>query len=261
LKILFCGDIVGRSGRDAVVQHVPKLRQSHGLDFVIANGENAAAGFGINAKICQELHDAGVDVITSGNHIWGQRDLLLTIDQHERLLRPINYPAGTPGHGMVTVTNQAGKRLTVVNVMGRVFMDVLDDPFAAIEAALTKTSLAGEAIFVDIHAEATSEKAAMAYMLDGRVSAVVGTHTHVPTADARVLPKQTAFRTDTGMCGDYNSIIGMQPPSVLHRFLRKYPGPKMVVSEGPGTLSATLITLDSNTHLAKAIEAVWIPPA
>src|SRR5258708_25313315 len=212
MKVWFCGDIVGRAARDAVIKEVPRLRRELGLDFVAVNGENAAAGFGITTKICAELHEAGVDCITTGNHGWDQREIVSYIAQDKRLLRPINFPPGTPRSGAHLFQTARGHKIVVINVMCRLFMDALDDPFRAIDAELAKYVLGSTAHFVlvDVHGEATSEKQSMGHYCDGRVSAVLGTHSHIPTADGWVLPGGTAYQTDVGMCGDYSSGICMK---------------------------------------------------
>ena len=209
--MLFLGDVVGRSGRVAVIEHLPKLRERYALDFVVVNGENAAGGFGITEPILAELLDAGADVVTTGNHVFDQREALVFIERAPRLVRPLNYPKGTPGRGAALLDTKNGKRALVINTMGRIFMDPLDDPFAAIERELSACALksGADVIIIDFHCEATSEKQAMGYFADGRASLVVGTHTHVPTADDRVLPAGTAFMSDVGMTADYDSIIGM----------------------------------------------------
>jgi len=260
MRLLFCGDIVGRSGRDVVVEHVPRLRRELGLDFVIVNGENAAAGFGITEKICNEFYAAGVDVISTGNHIWDQRETVGFIDRHPRLLRPSNFPAGTPGRGANLYTTSGGRKVFVVNVMGRLFMDALDDPFAAVERELASQRLAAtaDAIVVDVHAEATSEKMAMGHICDGRVSLVVGSHSHVPTADHQVLPKGTAYQTDAGMCGDYDSVIGMDKTLPIQRFTRKLPTDRLQAAMGPGTLCAVFVETDDKTGLARRVSPVRV---
>src|SRR6202790_5207096 len=211
MRILFIGDIVGRSGRTIATERLPGLIAGWKLDLVVINGENAAGGFGITEVIYNELIDAGADAITLGNHAWDQKEALVFIERAPRLVRPVNYPKGTPGRGAALVDARNGKRVLVVNAMGRVFMDPLHDPFAALEREIAACPLktAADAIIVDMHAEASSEKQAMGYFLDGKVSLVVGTHTHVPTADHQVLAGGTAFMTDVGMTGDYNSCIGM----------------------------------------------------
>jgi metallophosphoesterase (TIGR00282 family) len=258
VRILFIGDIVGRSGRAAVLDRVPKLIRDWKLDFVAANGENAAGGFGITEAIYQELIEAGVDVVTGGNHSWDQREALVFIERAPKLLRPINFPYGTPGRGVALVDAKNGARVLVVNVMGRVFMDALDDPFAAIERELDVCKLKrdADAIIVDLHCEATSEKQGMGYFCDGRASLVVGTHTHAPTADHRVLAGGTAFVSDVGMTGDYDSVIGMQKEEPLNRFLRKIPSSRFEPALGEATLCGVAVETDDATGLARRIAAV-----
>jgi len=260
LRLLYCGDLLGRSGREAVQEHVPKLREKLKLDFVVVNGENAAHGFGITGKLCTELFESGVDVVTLGNHAWDQKEIMSFIDSEPRLLRPRNYPAGTPGRGSHVYSAANGKKLMVVQVMGRLFMDPLDDPFPAVEAELSRYPLGAsvQAIIVDIHAEATSEKMAMGHFADGRASLVVGSHSHVPTADAQILPKGTAYQTDAGMCGDYDSVIGMKKEPAILKFTRKLPGEKLSPAEGPGTLCGVFVETDDRTGLAKRVEPVRI---
>ena len=254
MRLLFLGDVVGRTGRTAVVDMLPKLRERYRLDFVVVNGENAAGGFGITEDILQDLLDAGADVVTGGNHSWDQREALVFIARHDRLLRPVNFPAGTPGRGAGHFKARNGAGVLVVNAMGRIFMDPLDCPFRAAEQQVVACPLrqGADVIVVDMHAEATSEKQAMGVYLDGRVSVVVGTHTHVPTADARVLPKGTAFMTDAGMCGDYNSVIGMDAEEPLGRFLSKIPSGRFKAASGPATISGLAVEIDDTTGLAKA---------
>jgi metallophosphoesterase (TIGR00282 family) len=260
MRLLFCGDIVGRSGRDVVLEHVPRLRRDLALDFVVVNGENAAAGFGITEKICNEFYAAGVDAISTGNHVWDQRETMAFIDRHPRLLRPINFPQGTPGRGATLFTTTSGRKIFVVNVMGRLFMDALDDPFAAVERELAPQRLGAtaDAIIVDMHAEATSEKMAMGHVCDGRVSLVVGSHSHVPTADHQVLPKGTAYQTDAGMCGDYDSVIGMDKALPIQRFTRKLPTERLQAAMGPGTLCAVFVETDDKTGLARRVSPVRV---
>src|SRR5579883_1830149 len=219
MRLLFIGDVVGRSGRNAVCERLPTLRRKLNADFVIVNGENSAGGFGITEQIFMDLRDAGADVVTTGNHVWDQRETLIFITRQDRLLRPANYPKGTPGGGTGLFTAANGASVLVMNVLGRIFMEPLDDPFQIVEREVAACPLksGADVIFIDMHAEASSEKQALAAAMDGRVSAVIGTHTHVPTADARVLPGGTAYMTDAGMSGDYNSIIGMDKTEPVHR--------------------------------------------
>src|SRR5215468_45737 len=254
MRILVCGDVMGRSGREAVKAHVPRLRRELGLDFVVANGENAAGGFGITDKLSAELYAAGCDVITTGNHVWDQRELLGTIDGDPRLLRPLNLPAGTPGAGARVFALKDGRRVSVLNPMARLFMDAIDCPFAAVERELSQHPLGDvQAIVIDFHGEATSEKMAMGHFADGRASVVVGTHSHVPTADAQILPKETAYQTDCGMCGDYDSVIGMQKESAVARFVTKLPSERLRAADGEGTLCAVFVEIDDATGLARRI--------
>jgi metallophosphoesterase (TIGR00282 family) len=254
VRLLYLGDIVGRSGRDAVVKEMPRLRKELALDFVVVNGENAAHGFGLTLKLAEELFKCGIDCLTNGNHVWDQREFIGQIDRDPRLLRPRNYPPGTPGRGANEYAVSGGRKVLVVNVMGRLFMDPLDDPFQAVEAELAKVRLGSTvaAIVVDVHAEASSEKQAMAHSLDGRVSLVVGSHTHVPTADTQILEKGTAFQTDAGMCGDYDSVIGMRKGTPVQRFTRKLPTEKLEPADGPATICGILVETDDRTGLAKS---------
>jgi hypothetical protein len=255
VKILYLGDIVGRSGRDAVLKEVPRFRKELGLDFVLANGENAAHGFGLTLSLAEQLFKSGIDCLTNGNHVWDQREFVGQIDRDPRLLRPRNYPPGTPGRGAHEYALPDGRRVLVVNVMGRLFMDPLDDPFQALEAELAKVRLGATvaAIVVDVHAEASSEKQAIGHLLDGRVSLVVGSHTHVPTADAQLLPGGTAFQTDAGMCGDYDSVIGMRKATPIQRFTRKLPTEKLEPADGPATICGVLVETDDRSGLARRV--------
>jgi metallophosphoesterase (TIGR00282 family) len=260
MNLLFCGDVVGRAGREAVTANVPDLRKRLKLDFVVINGENAAHGFGITDKLCREFYAAGVDCITTGNHAWDQREIIGYIDSDPKLLRPANYPRGTPGRGVQAYALPTGKKIVVINVMTRLFMDALDDPFAAVETALGvhKLRASAQAILVDVHGEATSEKMAMGHFCDGRVSLVVGSHSHVPTADAQVLPGGTAYQTDAGMCGDYDSVIGMRKDVAVARFVRKMPGERLTPADGPGTMCAVFAEIDDATGLARRVAPVRI---
>jgi metallophosphoesterase (TIGR00282 family) len=258
MRLLFLGDVVGRSGRTVVTEKLPRLLADWKTDFVVLNGENAAGGFGITETIYRELVDAGVDVITLGNHAWDQREALVFIERAPKLIRPLNYPTGTPGRGSIVAPAKNGARVLVVNLMGRIFMDPLDDPFAGIERELEACPLGKgcEAIVVDMHAETTSEKQAMGHHLDGRVSLVVGTHTHVPTSDERVLAGGTAFMTDVGMCGDYDGVIGMDKEEPLRRFLTRLPSSRFEAATGPATLSGLAVEIDDASGLARRVAAV-----
>jgi 2',3'-cyclic-nucleotide 2'-phosphodiesterase len=262
MRLLFLGDIVGRPGRNAVTERLPALRERWRLDCVVINGENAAGGFGITEAICDEILMAGADAVTLGNHAWDQREALVFIERQPRLVRPANFPAGTPGRGAAMVETRKGARVLVLNLMGRLYMDPLDDPFAVVEREIEAAPLrqAADAILVDVHAEATSEKQALAYYLDGRVTAVVGTHTHVPTADHRILPGGTAFQSDAGMCGDYESVLGMARDEPLRRFLQKTPGSRLEAASGEGTLSGLAVETDDATGLSLRVAAVRLGP-
>jgi metallophosphoesterase (TIGR00282 family) len=257
MRLLVCGDVMGRSGREAVKAHVPRLRRELDLDFVVANGENAAGGFGITDKLSAELYAAGCDAITTGNHVWDQRELLGTIGGDPRMLRPLNLPAGTPGAGARVFSLADGRHVLVLNPMARLFMEAIDCPFAAVERELAAHPLGQvQAVVIDFHGEATSEKMAMGHFADGRASVVVGTHSHVPTADAQILPKGTAYQTDCGMCGDYDSVIGMQKEAAVARFVTKLPSERLRAADGEGTLCAVFVETDDRTGLARWIEPV-----
>ncbi|MBI4274288.1 MAG: YmdB family metallophosphoesterase, partial [Rhizobiales bacterium] len=254
----FVGDIVGRSGRAIVTERLPDLIALWKLDLVVINGENAAGGFGITELIFQELIDAGAEAITLGNHAWDQREALVFIERAPKLIRPLNYPKGTPGRGAAMIEAKNGARVLVINAMGRIFMDPLDDPFAMIENELSTCALKSRAdvIIIDFHCEATSEKQSMAHFCDGRASLVVGTHTHAPTADHQILPGGTGFISDVGMTGDYNSVIGMNKDEPMGRFLRRIPSAKFEPATGPATLCAVAVETDDATGLARLISAV-----
>jgi 2',3'-cyclic-nucleotide 2'-phosphodiesterase len=258
MRILFVGDVVGRSGRNIVKERLPRLVADWKLDCVVVNGENAAGGFGITEPIYQDILDAGADAITLGNHAWDQREALVFIERAPRLIRPINYPPGTPGRGAAMIETRGGAHVLVINAMGRIFLDPLDDPFAAIERELSACALksTADAIIIDMHAEASSEKQAMGHFADGRASLVVGTHTHAPTADHQILPGGTAFMTDVGMTGDYDSIIGMVKQEPLGRFLRRIPSAKFEPANGPATLCAVAVETDDATGLARRVAPV-----
>ncbi|MBN9553525.1 MAG: YmdB family metallophosphoesterase [Alphaproteobacteria bacterium] len=242
MKILFLGDIIGKPGRDAVAAELPGLKAALKPDLVIANGENAAHGFGLTRAIAEEFFGMGIDVISTGNHWADQKEILTYIDTEDRILRPRNYPRGTPGRGSNLYQTPAGSVL-VINVMGRVFMDALDDPFGAVDEELSACPLseAADAVVVDMHAETTSEKMAMGHFCDGRASLVVGTHTHVPTADAQILPGGTAYQSDAGACCDYDSVIGMDKAEPLQRFVRKLSSARFSPAAGPATVCGVYI--------------------
>jgi len=254
MRILFLGDVVGRNARKKVMESLGPLRQELELDFIIVNVENAAGGFGVTPEIAQGFIDAGADVLTTGNHVWDKRDIIPYIEKESRLIRPFNMVEGTPGKGMVTVTNDKGQRLGVANLICNLFMAENENVFAALEQVLMRLKIGrdADAIVLDIHGEATSEKSAIGFAADGRVSLVVGTHTHIPTADHRILPRGTAYQTDAGMCGDYTSIIGMDPEAAVGRFTGKSQG-RLEVAKGEATLSGVLIETDDETGLARMI--------
>ncbi|GIK81304.1 MAG: TIGR00282 family metallophosphoesterase [Pseudorhodoplanes sp.] len=258
MRILFIGDVVGRSGRTIVSERLPGLVRDWKLDLVLLNGENAAGGFGITEAIFNEFLDAGADAVTLGNHAWDQREALVFIERAPRLVRPINFPKGAPGRGAAMVEARNGAQVLVINAMARIFMDPLDDPFAIIDRELTACALksGADAIVIDFHGEATSEKQAMGHFVDGRASLVVGTHTHAPTADHQILPGGTGFISDLGMTGDYNSVIGMVKDEPLSRFLRKIPSERFEAAGGPATLCGVAVETDDRTGLTVKIAGV-----
>ena len=263
MRLLFLGDMVGRSGRTAVWNRLPGLIRDFKLDFVIVNGENAAGGFGITEEIFLETLEAGADVVTTGNHVWDQREALVYAERQDRFLRPANYPAGTPGRGSNLYIARNGARVLVANVMGRVFMHPdLDDPFSAGEAILNACPLGeqADAVVFDFHAEATSEKLCFAHFVDGRASFVVGTHTHVPTADAQILNGGTAYLSDAGMCGDYDSSIGMDKEEPISRFLSRIPKGRFEAASGPATICGVAVEISDRTGLAENIAPLRIGP-
>jgi 2',3'-cyclic-nucleotide 2'-phosphodiesterase len=260
MRFLFLGDVVGRAGRKAVLELLPSLRRRWTLDFVVINGENAAGGFGITEQIFQDLIDAGADVVTLGNHAFDQKETLVYIARQERLIRPLNFPKGTPGKGASLFRAKNGADVLVVNALGRVFMTELDCPFRAIDAEVAACGLKRgcDAVFVDFHAETTSEKQALSHFLDGRISAFAGTHTHVPTADERILPNGTAYISDAGMCGDYHSVLGMEIEEPINRFLTRIPRERFEPALGPATLSGLAVEIDDKSGLATRLSAVRI---
>lgn len=260
MRIAFFGDVVGRSGRDGLSDHLPGLRRRLGLDFVIVNAENAAAGFGITENTARELFDAGADCLTLGNHSWDQKEALTYIVREPRLIRPANYPilSDAPGRGSNLFELRDGRRILVVNVLGRVHMDAMDDPFAAVNRELDSAPLqvVADAVVVDMHCEATSEKMAMGHFCDGRASLVVGTHTHVPTADAQILSGGTAYQTDAGACADYDSVIGNDKEEPLRRFTTKISQGRYRPADGPATICGVYVETDDRTGLARRIEPI-----
>src|SRR5437868_10962979 len=263
VRILFIGDIFGRPGRTIVRERLPELVSSKNVDLVLANGENAAAGFGITPPIAQELIALGIEVLTTGNHVWDKKEIIEFFDRansnHDglarRVLRPANYPAGTPGVGLFEGVSKAGVPYAVINLQGRVFMPSNDDPFRTADALLKQVK--AKVVFVDIHAEATSEKIAMGWYLDGRVTAVIGTHTHVPTADERVLPKGTAYQTDVGMTGPYDSVIGVKKEQIMARFLNNMPV-RFEAATGDVRLSGVVVDCDETTGHARTIQRIMV---
>jgi len=260
MRILFLGDLVGRSGRDAVVEALPGLRKSLSLDLIIVNAENASHGFGLAPAMAQALFAAGADVVTLGNHAWDRKEIVQYIETEKRLIRPLNYPAGTPGQGHVLVELANGQRALVIQAMGRLYMELTDDPFRMTAELLGRHRLGTtvDAIVIDFHAEATSEKAGYAHSFDGQVSLVVGTHTHVPTADAQIFPGGTAFQTDAGMCGDYDSVIGMEKGAAASRFWRRIPGERLAPADGPATICGVVVQTDPASGLATSITPLRI---
>ena len=257
MRLLFLGDLVGRAGRGAVIEALPGLRRDMKLDFVVVNAENSASGFGMTAKIADELFAAGADVVTLGDHAFDQKEMLAHIEREPRILRPLNYAPGAPGRGIGVFEATRGRRVAVAVALGRVFMSrPYDDPFSALDAALKPYPLgAVQAAVVEIHAEATSEKMGIGHWCDGRASLVVGTHTHVPTADAMILPKGTAYQTDAGMCGDYDSVIGMDKAEPMRRFVTGMGSARFEPALGEATISGTLVETDDRTGLAKTVTA------
>jgi hypothetical protein len=258
VRILFLGDVLGRTGRDTVAARLPGLRKELRIDLAVVNAENASHGFGLAPDMANMLFAAGADVITLGNHAWDRKEIIPYIAETPRLIRPLNYPPGTPGNGSILVTLQDGRKALVLQAMGRLFMDPLDCPFRGTAETLSRYRLGAsvQAIVADIHAEASSEKMAYAHTFDSQVSAIIGTHTHCPSADAQILPGGTAFQSDAGMCGDYDSVIGMVKDGAAIRFWRKMPGEKLGPAEGEATICGVFIETDDTTGLARRIDAV-----
>lgn len=254
IKVMMVGDICGKPGRQTAAHYIPPLTKEYGLDLIIVNGENSAGGIGITAEVAAELFALGVDIITTGNHIWDKKEIFEFIDQEDKLLRPANYPAGTPGHGYQIVP--IGKyRVGVINLAGRVFMPSVDCPFQCIDKVLEEISSQCEMIFVDIHAEATSEKMALGWYLDGRAACIAGTHTHIQTADARILPRGTAYISDLGMVGPWNSILGMDKQSVIKKFITGLPA-RFTVAKGDCVFCAIVLEINAKTGMAEKITRI-----
>jgi 2',3'-cyclic-nucleotide 2'-phosphodiesterase len=260
MRLLFLGDVVGRAGRDAVSERLPGLIERFRFDFVVVNGENASHGRGLTEPHFQELKASGADVVTLGDHAFDQRDTLTYIDREPTLLRPVNMPAGTPGRGANLIESRSGRQVLVINALGRVFMDPIDDPFRAVEAAVAAAPLKeqADAIIVDFHTEATSEIQAMGFFLDGKVSLVVGTHTHIPTSDHRILKGGTALMADAGMCGDFDSVIGVEFEEPLNRFLTGVPQNRFTPADGPATLCGVAIATDDATGLVTYVSPLRV---
>jgi metallophosphoesterase (TIGR00282 family) len=261
MRLIFLGDVVGKAGRDAVARELPLLRERYRPDIVVVNGENAAHGFGISQDIHQKLLGCGADVVTLGNHAFDQRETLVFIEREPNLIRPLNWPAGCPGRGTCMVETAKGQRVLVMNAMGRVMIEpMLDDPFPAVGRELDQCQLGRDcdAILIDFHAEASSEKMAMGHYVDGRASLLVGTHTHVPTSDHQILSGGTGYLTDAGMCGDYNSVIGMDKEEPVRRFLTKVPGERFTPAQGAATLAGIAVEIDDATGLATAVAPLRI---
>jgi metallophosphoesterase (TIGR00282 family) len=256
MRLLFLGDIVGSSGREIVKTYLPRLKRKYQPDFIVANGENAAHGRGITEKIAKELFEAGVHAITLGNHTWDNKDIFDFIDREPRMIRPANFPKGTPGSG-ITYIKQADAELAVINLQGRAFLPPLDCPFETADRLVQQASKRTKLIFVDFHAEATSEKQALGWYLDGRITALVGTHTHVQTGDERILPNGTGYLTDAGMCGPMDGILGMEREAVIKKFITQLPV-RFEVATGRSQLNGVLFTLDKSKGITTGIERIRI---
>ena len=252
MNILICGDVVGRTGREIILKKLPLIISEEKIDFVIVNGENAAGGFGITKKICNAFYDVGVDVITTGNHVWDQNDILETLNNDPRILRPNNYPKNCPGKGIGTYKLADGSNIVVINIMCRLFMENIDDPFSILEQTLNQVNDKKEQIIiVDVHGEATSEKMAIGHFLDGRVTAVVGTHTHVPTSDLHIMKKGTFYQTDLGMCGDYDSVVGMKKEISIAKFTNNHLKLRHEPATGEATLCGVILNIDTKGQIKK----------
>ena len=261
MRLIYCGDVVGRAGREAVLNNIADIREKYAPDVFIVNVENAAHGFGVTPGICREFLEKGADALVTGNHVWQQRELIPFLNDCKQIIRPLNYPEMLPGRGALEIILANGKKILIVQLLGRLFMEAVDCPIQAVDKLLKSYTLGKniDAIFVDIHAEATSEKLAMGYYLDGKVSVVAGAHTHVPTADYRLLRQGTAYITDVGMCGDYDSVLGFEIDEPINRLARKYSGGRLTVSKGKGTLYGIIVDID-DTGRAFNIEQLIIKP-
>ena len=260
MRIFYCGDIVARSGREVVLDNLDKIRKDYKTDVIMLNVENAAHGFGITPGICRDFFAKGADVLITGNHFLNQKEITLYLDETANIIRPANIPSLNPGHGYVVYELPDGRNLLIIQVLGRLFMEAVDCPVQTIENILQKYNMGKNisAIFVDIHAEATSEKLSLGYYFDGKVSCVAGTHTHVPTSDARILPKGTAYITDVGMCGNYDSVLGFDPLAPINRLCRRYGADRLQPANGEGTLYGIFVETDDKSGLAKQIRQVKI---
>lgn len=258
MRILYCGDVVARPGREVVYNNLKSLREEYKLDVILVNVENSAHGFGVTPGICREFLEKGADILTTGNHFLSQREIIHFLDECKVIVRPANIPTGNAGRGFCSYELPDGRKIIVIQVLGRLFMEAVDCPVQAIDNILKNYTLGKNcsAIFVDIHAEATSEKLSLGYYLDGRVSCVAGTHTHVPTADARILPDKTAYITDVGMCGDYESVLGFDIQAPINRLLRRYSDERLSPAKGKGTLWGIIVETDDSTGLAKSITQI-----
>lgn len=258
MRIFYCGDVVARPGREVVLKNLSKIRSDYKTDVILVNVENAAHGFGVTPGICRDFLDKGADVLVTGNHFLNQRDIVAYLNDCKTIIRPANIPAENPGRGHTIFELADGRRILVIQVLGRLFMEAVDCPVQTLENILKNYTLGKniDAIFVDIHAEATSEKLSLGYYLDGKVSAVAGTHTHVPTADYRILPNKTAYITDVGMCGNYNSVLGFDINAPINRLCRRYAGDRLIPAAGDGTLYGILVETDDKTGLAKNIQQI-----
>lgn len=258
MRILYYGDIVARAGREVVAENLSVLRQKYNADVVMLNVENAAHGFGVTPGICRDFLEKGADILVTGNHFLNQKEIISYLDECKVIVRPANIPDTNPGRGYVVYELADGRKILVIQLLGRLFMEAVDCPVQTVNNILQKYTLGKNvnAVFVDIHAEATSEKLSLGYYLDGRVSCVAGTHTHVPTADARILPQGTAYITDVGMCGNYDSVLGFEPTAPIQRLCRNYLGDRLIPAAGKGTIYAILVETDDQTGLAKSIEQI-----